>query len=83
MKLMLNGIIAGILTTGVFLPQVIKSWSTHKTEDLSAGMLSLLVSGATLWLLYGIRLKDKTTAIANGVTLRLIISLVILKTKYG
>lgn len=83
MKLMLHGIIAGILTTGAFLPQVIKSWSTHKTKDLSIGMLALLVSGITLWLLYGIRLKDKPIIIANGVTLLLIISLVILKIKYG
>ncbi|MFA5793648.1 MAG: SemiSWEET transporter [Candidatus Brocadiia bacterium] len=83
MNMLLHGIIAGILTTSAFLPQVIKSWSSHKTEDLSSGMLILLVSGASLWLIYGIRLKDKPIIIANGATLMLVISLVILKIKYG
>jgi MtN3 and saliva related transmembrane protein len=83
MDLTIHGVVAGILTTGAFMPQVIKSWRTRHTKDLSAGMLVLLTSGAALWLLYGIRLNDMPIIGANGVTLLLIIALIIAKIKYG
>ena len=83
MNLNLHGIIAGALSTGAFLPQVIKSFTSKRTEDLSFWMLALMISGGLLWISYGIRLKDKPIIIANGVILGLIISLLALKLKYG
>ncbi|MEW6027388.1 MAG: PQ-loop domain-containing transporter, partial [Planctomycetota bacterium] len=59
MNITLHGIIAGICSTGALLPQVIKSFSSRKTEDLSFWMLALMITGGLLWLAYGIRLKDK------------------------
>jgi len=83
MNLTLHGIIAGAFSTGALLPQVIKSFSSQKTEDLSFWMLALMITGGALWFAYGIRLKDKPIIIANAVILGLVFSLLALKIKYG
>jgi len=83
MNLNFHGIIAGILSTGALLPQVIKSFSSGETKDLSASMLLLMISGGVLWLTYGIRKKDKPIIVANAVILGLVVSLLLLKVKYG
>lgn len=83
MNLNLHGIIAGIFSTGALLPQVIKSFSSRETKDLSFSMLVLMISGSLLWFSYGIRKKDKPIIIANAVILGLVISLLLLKVKYG
>ena len=76
------GFIAGAFTTASFLPQVIKSWKTKHTKDLSLWMLIVLVSGIALWLTYGILLKDPPIIIANMVSLSLALLLLTLKIKY-
>lgn len=83
MNLNLHGIIAGVFSSGALLPQVIKSFSSRETKDLSVSMLILLISGGILWFSYGVRKKDKPIIIANGVILALVISLLVLKVKYG
>lgn len=47
------GYFAGTLTVCSFLPQVIRSWKTRQTGDLSLGMFVLLVTASTLWIIYG------------------------------
>jgi MtN3 and saliva related transmembrane protein len=47
------GYFAGSLTVLSFLPQVIRTWRTRQTRDLSLGMFALLVTASTLWILYG------------------------------
>ncbi|MEO0338538.1 MAG: SemiSWEET family transporter, partial [Bacteroidota bacterium] len=49
----LIGIIAGIFSTAGFVPQVYKTWRTKSVEDLSMGMIVILVIGILLWLIYG------------------------------
>lgn len=41
MIITLIGFVAGILNTAYFLPQVIKSWKTRHTKDLSLPMYLL------------------------------------------
>ena len=60
------GSIAGILTTGAFVPQVIK---TKDTKSLSLSMYLLQVIGIILWLIHGVVIKDFALMMANGVTL--------------
>ena len=48
------GYFAGVLTVASFLPQVIRTWRTRHTRDLSLGMFALLVTASTLWIIYGI-----------------------------
>ena len=77
------GILAGTLTTISVLPQVIKSWKTKKTNDISTLMYVLLTTGIILWIIYGVLTNDLPITLANSVTLILVSSILFLKIKYG
>jgi MtN3 and saliva related transmembrane protein len=52
------GIIAGALSCTTFLPQVIKTWKSKSTKDVSLTMFLIASAGTTLWLVYGIMIKS-------------------------
>jgi MtN3 and saliva related transmembrane protein len=53
-SIQLVGLVAGMLTTIAFLPQVIKTWKSRSAKDLSLGMFSLFCLGvAGIWLSSG------------------------------
>ena len=79
----LIGMAAGALTTISFAPQVVKSWRTRHTKDVSIGMFGVMSVGVVLWLTYGILLHDLPMILANSVTLCLAASMLALKVKYG
>lgn len=80
----LLGLVAAFLTTAAYVPQVLHSWRSKSTRDLSLPMLVLFCSGVFLWLLYGLWVGDLPVMIANGLTLVLAFSLLTLKlTNYG
>ncbi len=76
------GLLAATGTTVAFLPQVIKSWKTKRTKDISPLMYLILVIGIFLWLIYGILLKDLPLILANAVTFILALSVLILTIKH-
>jgi MtN3 and saliva related transmembrane protein len=78
----LLGFVAATLTTLSFLPQVHKAWITKRCDDLSAGMLFSLGSGACLWLVYGVIVRAAPIIVANLVTLPLVMVLIVLKLRY-
>ena len=45
-------------------------------------MLTLLLVGCSLWLAYGIHLKDPIIALANGFTLSFVITILLLRAAY-
>lgn len=47
------GIIAGALSCTTFLPQVIKTWKSKSTKDVSLNMFLIASVSASLWLVYG------------------------------
>ncbi len=73
------GGIAAVLTTIAFLPQVIKSWRTRSTRDISLGMFTVLNTGIVLWLIYGLMLESRPLIFANAVTLCLTGTILALK----
>jgi MtN3 and saliva related transmembrane protein len=77
------GIIAGVATTGSFIPQAYKVYKTKKTQDLSAGMFLLLNCGLVLWIIYGIQLQAVPIITANVVTLILALYILVMKIKHG
>jgi MtN3 and saliva related transmembrane protein len=77
------GLAAGFCTTISFLPQVIKTWTTRSTEDISLGMFSVLVFGTILWILYGIALGDLPLIASNGVTLIFAATILFFKVRYS
>jgi len=76
------GYIAGTLTTLSFVPQVWKAWRSRRCDDLSWGMLVAFSLGITFWLIYGVLLHDRPIIVANAVTLALIVTILVLKTRY-
>ena len=76
------GLIAAALTTWSFLPQVIKTIKTKKTEDISLVMYSILSVGILLWLIYGIWIKDFPIIIANSISFILSAIILFFKIKY-
>lgn len=76
------GSLAGALTTIAFIPQVIKTWKTRSTHDISLIMFSLFSLGVLLWLLYGISLGALPIIIANSITLALAMSILVMKIRF-
>jgi MtN3 and saliva related transmembrane protein len=62
------GYIAGVITTLAFVPQVVRSWRTRSTRDLSLIWLVAFSSGVALWLTYGILLREPPIIAANATT---------------
>jgi MtN3 and saliva related transmembrane protein len=59
------GYVAGILTVGSFLPQVIRVWRTRQTRDLSLSMFALLSTASSLWIIYGAITRDWPVVLTN------------------
>lgn len=78
----LLGIAAGLLTTLVFIPQVIRTWRTRSTHDISLVMFLLFNTGLVLWLIYGVRIGSWPIIVANTVTLVLAMSILYFKLRY-
>lgn len=77
------GLAAGFCTTLAFLPQVIRTWRTRSTGDLSLSMFLIFVLGICLWLAYGLLRGDVSLIAANAVTLVLAATLLYFKLRYG
>ena len=63
------GLVAGTITSITFVPQVIKIWKTRSAKDLSVAMLLLLLFGVSMWLVYGILVKDVAIIYTNSMVL--------------
>lgn len=73
------GILAAILTTMSFLPQVAKTWTTRSTDDFSWIWLGSFSLGLLLWLIYGFALASMPLVGANGLTLSLVLLIAFVK----
>ncbi|OGC12368.1 hypothetical protein A3K48_07950 [candidate division WOR-1 bacterium RIFOXYA12_FULL_52_29] len=80
---LLLGIIAGSLTTISFLPQVIKTYSTRQTKDISLLMYLLFSFGLILWTIYGFRVSSVPVIAANAITLLLAFFIIGMKIRHG
>ncbi|MEM8894413.1 MAG: SemiSWEET transporter [Bacteroidota bacterium] len=65
------GLLAGLLTTISFLPQVIKTWKSKSASDLSLEMFLIFCSGVVLWLIYGLVTLNVPIIVSNIFTLLL------------
>lgn len=62
------GYVAAILTTGSFLPQMIKTIRTKDTSGISLFMYLFFVLGIILWFVYGLKIKSMPIILANVFT---------------
>ena len=77
------GIVAAVLTTASFVPQV---WLTYKTRDVSGvslGMYSAFTIGVGLWLVYGLLVGAWPIVVANAVTLTMAIAILVMKLRFS
>jgi len=74
--------LAAIITTGAFLPQVYKTWKTKDTKALSLTMYISFFIGVSLWLVYGFYLNSLPMILANSFTAISTLILIALKLKY-
>jgi len=77
------GYSAACLTTIAFLPQVVKTIRSRKTDEISLIMYILFCIGVLCWLIYGVLTSDMPLIIANGITLLLALVVLCLKIKFG
>ena len=63
------GIIAGALSCTTFLPQVIKTWKSKSTKDVSLTMFIIASISTTLWIIYGVLIHSFSILATNIVVL--------------
>lgn len=78
----LLGYIAGILVVISLVPQVMKSWRTKSTTDISFWRYFIYIIGLILWILYAILIKNGPVAVMNSAGLLLALFIFVLKLKY-
>ena len=77
------GLVAGVLTTVAFVPQVLRTWRTGTAQDFSLNMLLLFVAGVALWLVYGLLSRSAPMVLANAATLLLASYILLVKVRRG
>jgi MtN3 and saliva related transmembrane protein len=77
------GLAAACCTTACFVPQVVKTWRTRSTGDISSVMFAVMIFGILLWLIYAVLRSDLPLFAANAVTLFLAGTILVLKLRYG
>jgi MtN3 and saliva related transmembrane protein len=76
------GIVAGICTSAAVVPQIYKTFKTHKAEDVSPFMFITTITGNGLWIFYGFVKKDAAIISTNVLSLILNITMLVLNLRY-
>lgn len=76
------GHLAGFCTTVAFLPQVLQVWRSRSARDLSLAMYAVFTLGLALWFVYGWLLGAWPIMLANGLTLLLAGSVLLMKLRF-
>ena len=79
----LFGLLAALLTTIAFLPQLYKIWQTKSADDVSLIMLILFLIGLICWIIYGLKINSIPILVANVITFIFNSSILILKITYN
>jgi MtN3 and saliva related transmembrane protein len=75
------GYLAALCSTSAYAPQVWKAWRTRRTKDISFKAFAVLVTGQTLWLLYGFLRSDWPIVASNLVTISFTSTILYLKSR--
>ena len=82
MNTQLIGLAAGILTASSLLPQLNKTIREKKADDISLFFLLILLTGISLWIVYGIKREDLPIIATNSFSLLLNLIMVFLRFRY-
>ncbi|MCP3804643.1 SemiSWEET family transporter [Allokutzneria sp. A3M-2-11 16] len=73
------GLLAAVLTTGCWLPQLARSWRTRSTADISWAYIFTFGLGISLWLTYGLVRADVPLIAANAAIITALAALSVMK----
>jgi MtN3 and saliva related transmembrane protein len=73
------GLAAGTLTTGAFVPQVVRVWRLRRAEEISFTTFLVLSIGSLAWLTYGLLVSSWPVILANSATFVLVLTILCLK----
>ena len=76
------GYAAGALTVVSYFPQAMRAWKTRKVDDLSWGMVGMLVVAGALWIVYGVMSNQMPVILTNTGTVVLTAAILIAKFKF-
>lgn len=76
------GLMAGLLTTLAFVPQVWKIWKTKSARDVSLPAFVTFTVGVALWTAFGILKDEPAITIWNSITFVLAIAILVMKIRY-
>lgn len=79
----LLGYVAGILVLISLLPQIIKSWQTRSTKDISLARYVIYVIGLILWFSYAVLIDNGPLKLMSGIEAILAGTVLYLKLRYG
>ncbi len=79
----LVGFTAGVFVASSLLPQVLKSWRSKSTRDISIAWSAINLIGQALWLTYGTLISSSSLIVMSGITFLMTLSIVYLKLKFG
>jgi MtN3 and saliva related transmembrane protein len=77
------GYVAGFLTVASFVPQVVRTWRTKKTEALSVGTFVLIITAGVAWIAYGVVQRDKPVILTNVGMVALNCAILAAKLRFG
>ena len=78
----LVGYAAGALVAVALTPQLVKTFKTKSTADISVSWTLILMSGLLLWIIYGIFNRILPLAIFACIEFCMVFTLFIMKLKY-
>ncbi len=76
------GVIAAILTTSGFIPQLYKTIKTKNVEGVSLVMFLILFVGIIFWLIYGFLIDSFAIKMANIFSGIIVFSIILLRIIY-
>jgi MtN3 and saliva related transmembrane protein len=76
------GVSAGIVTTLIFLPQVIKTWKEKSAKDIALLTFVIAAINDVMWIVYGILKHDMIITLTNSVVLILVLTMIYFKLSY-
>ena len=79
----LLGTVAGLFTTGSFVPQVVKTWRERDAAAISTRMYVTISAAFILWLGYGVTIGSAPMVIFNLANLALSGVILFLKMRAG
>ena len=76
------GYAAGALTVLSFVPQVARAYRTRQVDELSWGLVWLLLVSGGLWVAYGVLSSQMPVILTNTGVVALAVALIVAKTRF-